>query len=62
MADYRYSDFVYDKEDMLVEVQGTKPQRRESQYTGQEVRKGYTVPYARQELEGVNPPRPKGGK
>ncbi|MCL4454703.1 MAG: NADH-quinone oxidoreductase subunit NuoI [Deinococcus sp.] len=57
MADYRYSDFVYGKEDLLVEVQGTKPQRRESTYTGREVKPGYAVPYARVELEGVNPPK-----
>jgi len=59
MADYRYSDFVYDKEDMLVEVEGTKPQRREAVYTGKPVKKGYSVPYVRTELEGVNPPKPK---
>lgn len=61
MADYRYSDLVYGKEDMLVEVQGTKPQRREAQYTGKEIKPGYTVPYPRPELEGVKPPT-RGGK
>jgi NADH-quinone oxidoreductase subunit I len=59
MADYRYSDFVYGKEDMLVEVQGTKPQRREAAYTGKPIKRGYTVPYVRPELEGVKPPEPK---
>lgn len=62
MADYRYSDLVYGKEDMLVEVQGTKPQRREAQYTGKEIKPGYTVPYPRPELEGVKPPTPGGKK
>lgn len=59
MADYRYSDFVYGKEDMLVETQGTKPQRREAQYTGKKLSPGYEVPYVRAELEGVDAPRAK---
>jgi NADH-quinone oxidoreductase subunit I len=57
MADYRYSDFVYGKEDMLVEVEGTKPQRREAAYTGKPVKRGYSVPYVRAELEGFKPPK-----
>ncbi len=56
LADYRYSDFVYGKGDMLVDVQGSKPQRREAQYTGQDIKKGYALPYVRPELEGVQPP------
>jgi NADH-quinone oxidoreductase subunit I len=56
MADFRYSDFVYGKEDMLVEVEGSKPQRREAQYTGKAIHKGYAVPYVRAELEGVKAP------
>lgn len=56
MADYRYSDLIYGKEDMLVEVQGTKPQRREAIYTGKPIKKGYTVPYVRAELEGFKAP------
>jgi NADH-quinone oxidoreductase subunit I len=56
MADFRYSDLVYGKGDMLVEVQGTKPQRREAKYTGQEIKRGYAVPYVRDELEGVKAP------
>jgi NADH-quinone oxidoreductase subunit I len=59
MADYRYADFVYGKEDMLVEVEGTKPQRREAKYTGKPIRRGYTVPYVRPELEGFKPPKTK---
>ena len=34
MADYEYSDLVYGKEDMLVDVVGTKPQRREAKHIG----------------------------
>jgi len=41
---------------MLVEVQGTKPQRREAIYTGKPIKKGYTVPYVRAELEGFKAP------
>lgn len=59
MADFKYGDFVYGKDDMLVEVQGTKPQRREAQYSGKTVRRGYEVPYVRPELEGVDAPREK---
>jgi NADH-quinone oxidoreductase subunit I len=59
MADYRYSDFVYGKEDMLVDTKGTKPQRRDSQYHGKDVKRNYTVPYVRAELEGVDAPKAK---
>lgn len=59
MADYRYSDFVYGKEDMLVGTVGTKPQRRESQYTGKPIKQGFAVPYVRHELEGVKAPKSK---
>ncbi|WP_424951997.1 NADH-quinone oxidoreductase subunit NuoI [Deinococcus sp.] len=54
MADYRYRDFVYAKEDMLVGVQGSVPQRREAAKKGKPVRLGFTVPDGvRPELEGV---------
>ncbi|TBH21376.1 NADH-quinone oxidoreductase subunit NuoI [Thermus thermamylovorans] len=56
MADYQYSDLIYGKEDMLVEVAGTKPQRREAKMTGKPVKPGYAVPYVRPELEGVQAP------
>jgi NADH-quinone oxidoreductase subunit I len=52
MADYQYSDLIYGKEDMLVDVVGTKPQRREAKITGKAVKPGYVVPYVRPELEG----------
>ncbi|MBI0444501.1 NADH-quinone oxidoreductase subunit NuoI [Deinococcus sp. DB0503] len=58
MADYRSRDFVYGKEDMLVGVEGSLPQRREAQRTGKPVRLGFKVPQGpRPELEGVEYPR-----
>ena len=59
MADFHYTDFVYGKDDMLVEVLGTKPQRREAQYSGKPISRNYHVPYVRPELEGVDAPREK---
>ena len=54
MADYRYRDFVYAKEDMLVGVNGSVPQRREAAKAGKPVRLGFTVEGGpRAELEGV---------
>lgn len=61
MADYQYSDLIYGKEDMLVDVVGTKPQRREAKRTGKPVKVGYVVPYVRPELEGFKAPT-EGGK
>ncbi|ADW21229.1 NADH-quinone oxidoreductase subunit NuoI [Thermus scotoductus] len=61
MADYEYSDLIYGKEDMLVDVVGTKPQRREAKITGKPVKPGYVVPYVRPELEGFKAPT-EGGK
>lgn len=52
MADYRHQDFVYGKQDMLVGVEGSRPQRREAKQSGQPVRLGFTVT-PREELEGV---------
>lgn len=59
MADYRYRDFVYGKEDMLVGVEGSRPQRREAARKGQPVRLGFKVAHggARPELEGVEYPQ-----
>ncbi len=53
LADYQYGDFVYSKEDMLVGVYGSKPQRREAERNEVPVRLGFKVPYVRNELEGV---------
>ncbi|MDL2343964.1 NADH-quinone oxidoreductase subunit NuoI [Deinococcus sp. MIMF12] len=57
MADFRYRDLVYGKEDMLVGVDGSLPQRREAARSGKPVRVGFKVPEgARPELEGVEYP------
>ena len=54
MADYRYRDFVYAKEDMLVGVTGSLPQRREAERKGKPVRLGFQLEGGvREELEGV---------
>lgn len=53
LADYRYQDFVYGKEDMLVGVKGSKWQRREAAAKGGEVRLGFEAG-PRPELEGVD--------
>jgi NADH-quinone oxidoreductase subunit I len=55
MADYRYGDFVYGKEDMLVGQYGSRPQRREAERQGTPVRLGLSV-QPREELEGVRYP------
>lgn len=52
MADYRYRDFVYGKEDMLVGHVGSRPQRREAKRKNKAVRVGFEVK-PREELEGV---------
>jgi NADH-quinone oxidoreductase subunit I len=57
MADYRYGDFVYAKEDMLVGVEGSLPQLSEAARKGQPVRLGFKVEGGpRAELEGVKYP------
>jgi NADH-quinone oxidoreductase subunit I len=43
MADYKYRDLVYGKEDMLVETHGAKPQRREAAAKNKPVKVGYTI-------------------
>lgn len=55
MADYRSRDFVYAKEDMLVGVTGSVPQRREATRLGKPVRLGFQLDggQPRAELEGV---------
>ena len=53
LADYRYQDFVYGKEDMLVGTKGSKWQRREAAAKGADVRLGF-VADPRPELEGVD--------
>ncbi len=52
LADYRYGDFVYGKEDMMVGTQGSKLQRREARTSGKPVVMGFEVS-VREELEGV---------
>jgi NADH-quinone oxidoreductase subunit I len=52
LADFKYQDFVYGKDDMLVGVTGGKWQRREAAKTGKPVRLGFTAGH-REELEGV---------
>lgn len=52
LADFRYDDFVYGKEDMLVGTQGSKWQRREAQRSGKAVTLGLQSG-PRPELEGV---------
>ena len=53
LADFRYDDFVYGKEDMLVGTVGSKWQRREAAKAGENVRLGLE-PSHRPELEGVD--------
>ncbi len=53
LADFRYEDFVYRKEDMLVGTEGSKWQRREAAATGKDVNIG-VKPSHRPELEGVD--------
>ena len=52
LADFKYNDFTYGKDDMLVGVTGSKWQRREADKLGQEVNLGFTAGH-RPELEGV---------
>ena len=53
LADYRYGDLTYGKDDMLVGVKGSRSQRREAERAGKEVRLGF-VAGPRPELEGVD--------
>ncbi|CAN5538344.1 NADH-quinone oxidoreductase subunit NuoI [soil metagenome] len=53
LSDFKYDDFTYGKEDMLVGVKGGKWQRREAEKKGTEVRVGFTSG-PRPELEGVD--------
>jgi NADH-quinone oxidoreductase subunit I len=53
MADYKYRDFVYGKEDMMVGVDGTKPQRREAAKAGKPVKLGYTITPRREVEEAL---------
>jgi NADH-quinone oxidoreductase subunit I len=54
MADYKYRDFVYGKEDMMVGVEGTKPQRREASAKNKPVKVGYTITPRREVEEALN--------
>ena len=53
LADFRYQDFVYGKEDLMVGVKGSKWQRREAEERGGEVQVGLEAG-PRPELEGVD--------
>jgi NADH-quinone oxidoreductase subunit I len=53
MADYKYRDFVYGKEDMMVGVDGTKPQRRDAVKAGKPVKLGYTITPRREVEEAL---------
>ncbi|HEX7002668.1 MAG TPA: NADH-quinone oxidoreductase subunit NuoI [Trueperaceae bacterium] len=53
LADFRYDDLVYRKEDMLVGVKGSKWQRREAERKGKAVKLGFVAGH-RPELEGVD--------
>ncbi len=53
LADFRYQDFIYGKDELMVGVKGSKWQRREAAKKNKEVNIGVkSVP--RKELEGVN--------
>jgi NADH-quinone oxidoreductase subunit I len=53
LADFKYQDFVYGKEDMLVGTKGSKWQRREAEQKGKEVKLGFKSG-PRPELEGID--------
>lgn len=53
LADFKYSDFTYGKEDMLVGTKGSKWQRREADKLERDVELGFKAP-SRAELEGVD--------
>lgn len=53
LADFRYQDFTYGKDDLLVGAKGGKWQRREAESKNREVRLGFTAG-PRDELEGVD--------
>ncbi len=52
LADFKYGDFTYGKEDMLVGTKGSKWQRREAEKLDTDVELGFKAP-SRAELEGV---------
>jgi NADH-quinone oxidoreductase subunit I len=53
MADYRYRDLVYGKEDMLVGVEGSKVQRREAASRNKPVKQGFVVTPRREVEEAL---------
>ena len=53
LADYRYQDLVYGKDDLLVGAKGSKWQRREAASKGADVQLGFKADH-RPELEGVD--------
>lgn len=53
LSDFRYEDFTYGKEDMLVGVVGSKWQRREAASKGTTAKPAYKA-FHRVELEGVD--------
>jgi NADH-quinone oxidoreductase subunit I len=61
MADYRYRDLVYGKEDMIVGVDGSKPQRREATLAARPVKLGFTVTPRREVEEALEANRNRSG-
>ncbi len=54
MADYKTRDMVYGKEDMIVGVEGSKPQRREAALKSKPVKRGFVVTPRREVEEAIN--------
>jgi NADH-quinone oxidoreductase subunit I len=53
LADYKYRDLVYGKEDMMIGVEGTKSQRREADQKKKPVKVGYTITPRREVEEAI---------
>ena len=54
LADYKYRDLVYGKEDMMIGVEGTKSQRREANQKKTPVKVGYTITPRREVEEAIS--------
>jgi NADH-quinone oxidoreductase subunit I len=53
LADFKYRDLVYGKEDMMIGVEGTKSQRREADQKKKPVKLGYTITPRREVEEAI---------
>jgi NADH-quinone oxidoreductase subunit I len=53
LADYKYRDLVYGKEDMMIGTEGTKSQRREAEQKKKPVKVGYTIAPRREVEEAI---------